>query len=128
MCKLQLLQANFYSYLTKLSVFRYICIGYRNLIKHIRNKRRRASDKSFSFYPSPFTFWAETPINTRDSRGEGLSSTLHHPSPPSLLSKHSPSIMTTLPKSDNLGSLPYRGQNFAYQRAIFCPSQTKIRI
>ena len=32
-------------------------------------------------YSSPFTFWAETPINTGVASGEEWSLTLHHSSP-----------------------------------------------
>ena len=44
---------------------------------------RREIEKPYSpFYPSPFTFSPETPINTRVARGEGVAqpfTTLHPP-------------------------------------------------
>ena len=43
---------------------------------------RREIEKPCSlFYPSPFTFSLETPINTRVARGEGLAQPFTHPSP-----------------------------------------------
>ena len=43
---------------------------------------RREIEKAYSpFYPSPFTFSLETPINTGGARGEGLAQPFTHPSP-----------------------------------------------
>ncbi len=45
-------------------------------------KRGFAREKPYSrFYPSPFTFSPETPINTGGVRGEGLAQPFTHPSP-----------------------------------------------
>ena len=45
-------------------------------------KRGFAREKPYSqFYPSPFTFSPETPINTGVVRGEGLAQPFTHPSP-----------------------------------------------
>ena len=59
-------------------------IAIRNMLSGCR-KRGFAREKPYSrFYPSPFTFSPETPINTGGVRGEGLAQpfTSHtHPSP-----------------------------------------------
>ena len=64
-------------------------IAIRNMLSGCR-KRGFAREKPYSqFYPSPFTFSPETPINTGVVRGEGLAqpfTTLH---PPFTLSRSS---------------------------------------
>ena len=53
----------------------------RNMLSDYR-KRGFACEKPYSqFYPSPFTFSPETPINTGVVRGEGLVQPFTHPSP-----------------------------------------------
>ena len=56
-------------------------IAIRNMLSDYW-KRGFAREKPYSqFYPSPFTFSPETPINTGVVRGEGLAQPFTHPSP-----------------------------------------------
>ena len=56
-------------------------IAIRNMLSGYR-KRGFACEKPYSqFYPSPFTFSSETPINIGVVRGEGLVQPFTHPSP-----------------------------------------------
>ena len=56
-------------------------IAIRNMFSGCR-MRGFAREKPYSrFYPSPFTFSPETPINTGVVRGEGLAPPFTHPSP-----------------------------------------------
>ena len=56
-------------------------IAIRNMLSSCC-KRGFAREKPYSqFYPSPFTFSPETPINTGVVRGEGLAQPFTHPSP-----------------------------------------------
>ena len=55
------------------------------LLRHVFiyiSGRNLCVTRQLLFYPSPFTFWLGMPINTRASRGEGLSHPFTHPSPP----------------------------------------------
>ena len=56
-------------------------IAIRNMLSGCR-KRGFGCEKPYSqFYPSPFTFSPETPINTGVVRGEGLAQPFTHLSP-----------------------------------------------
>lgn len=56
-------------------------IAIRNMLSGYR-MRGFAREKPYSqFYPSPFTFSPETPINTGVVRGEGLAQPFTHSSP-----------------------------------------------